>query len=213
MADFPALAGLSPWTRREWAEDEKYAQTFHAKVNEIQELTAMAAASSPAEKERYAQTIADRLNIETNAVLRQRLVRGLGDCNGVLAFQTLSIYSGDLDSGVRTAACEAFGKLQTPESAQALANVISNDKDLDVRLAAARELTNYPNNPDAIRSLGAMLDDANPAAQYRAVQSLRVVTRRDLGDSVAAWREYVQSGDAFAPRPPLTVVERVKKWF
>lgn len=210
---FPALAKLNPWLRREWDADEKYALTFHTKLAEINQLAQRAKSASGEEQDRIAQMMAERLQTERNTLLRQALTRGLGSCPNTVAFQALSIQVGDLDADVRIAACQAFGQLKSPEAAGALANVVKIDKQFDVRMAATRELANFPPSEPAVRALGIALDDSNPALQYRAVQSLKAITHRDLGDNVAAWREFVNSGDAFSPQGTPSLVERVKNWF
>ena len=60
---------------------------------------------------------------------------------------------GDPDSDVRTAACEAWGKRNTPEAATPLAGVLNGDVDQDVRLAAARAL-GLTHEQAAINGLG-----------------------------------------------------------
>ena len=210
---FPKLAELNPYYRRQWQEDEQYAQTFHSKRLEIRELAAKAESASADEKSRIADMFCERLQVESNSVLRQELIRGLGKCGGPTAYETLSIQIGDLDEGVRMAACQAFGDLKSDDAANALANVIVHDKNLDVRLTAAQMLANFTNNAIAIRALAPALDDSNPAMQFRAVKSLQSITGRDLGNNVVAWRDYVNSGGVTGQRQEPSLVQRLKNWF
>jgi hypothetical protein len=63
-----------------------------------------------------------------------------------------------------------------------------------------------------VQALGIALDDADPALQHRAVQSLERVSGEDFGDSVPAWRQYVRGEPVNAPEPP-SIAERFRELF
>ena len=108
---------------------------------------------------------------------------------------------------IRVAACQGWGQKTDPEAAEALATILGSDTDLDVRIAAAHALEKF-RDPIAVRALGDALEANDPALQFRSVQSLKKVTGRDYGDSVPAWREFVESGQA-KPAGETTVAERI----
>jgi hypothetical protein len=82
--------------------------------------------------------------------------------------------------------------------------MVRSDGDLDVRIAAARELGKFEDRA-AVQSLGAALDDPDPALQRRAVESLRRISGEDFGNSVPAWRQYVRGEPVDQPEPPSMV--------
>jgi HEAT repeat protein len=112
---------------------------------------------------------------------------------------------------VRVAACEAWSRRGGPEAVHALSKVLHGDTELDVRLAAARALGALRDRT-AIPALGLALEDANPALQWRAIQSLKAVSGRDFGDNVPAWRQFVQSGAAPEREHP-SLADRVRDLF
>jgi HEAT repeat protein len=109
---------------------------------------------------------------------------------------------------VRVAACRALGQIPAPEAQAALLEALNSDTDIDVRLAAADALKNFPNR-QTIDGLAVALDDRDPALQYRAMQTLSEVTGQSLGNSVAAWRQYVQGGNV-TPGEPASVAQRLR---
>lgn len=130
--------------------------------------------------------------------------------------ETLAAYpTGDVESFLRTgltdknsavrlmivSACAKRGEAGVPM----LADVAEHDSDVDVKLAAARALGQIGGQA-AVAALGTMLDDSNPAVQFRAMQALSQATGKRLGNDVTAWKSYVQSG--VEPKPP-TFVERL----
>ena len=118
------------------------------------------------------------------------------------------LYAGlkDPENDIRVACCEAWGKQPSPEATRMLAETLSGDTDLDVRLAAAKALS-HAGDKDAVKALGAALEDSDPAVQYCAVASLKEVTGKNLGNDVKAWQELAKQPDppvrtkALASRP------------
>ena len=72
---------------------------------------------------------------------------------------------------------------------------------MDVRLAATRELGRFEGN-QAIYALGQSLEDADPAIQYLAMQSLRKTTGKNLGNDVRQWKQLVNSTTAAGVSDP-----------
>ncbi len=109
---------------------------------------------------------------------------------------------------MRTAACEAWGKRNTPEAAAPLAGVLNGDVNQDVRLAAARAL-GQTHEQAAINALANALEDKSVAMQRRAVLSLQQITAQDLGNNVNKWREYAKANKLTPYRPPISLAERL----
>jgi len=101
----------------------------------------------------------------------------------------------DPDSRVRMAACEAWRKRGGPEAVELLATRARGDTDIDVRLRALREIGDL-GDAAAVPVLAAALEDPDPAVQYLAVNALRQVSGRDLGDDVNAWRAWAADPEA-----------------
>jgi HEAT repeat protein len=112
---------------------------------------------------------------------------------------------------VRIAACQAWGELGGTEAMETLAEVVRREEDVDVRIAATKELGRF-RDPMVVSALGLVLNDSDPALQYSAVESLKSSTGRDFGDSVPAWRDFV-AGRSPDPSEAPSVVERLRNLF
>jgi len=116
----------------------------------------------------------------------------------------------DPDANVRVTACEALGRRKGPVAVEGLAETLKSDLDKDVRLAAVRAL-GETKDPAAREALGVALDDPDPAMQYRAVMSLRLVTGQNFGNDVARWKAYVKGEPAPAAKP-VSIANRLFPW-
>lgn len=199
------------WYRKEWQQDEKYGATFRTKLDELAELRDGADALSPAEQTRLATQMSRVIASDPSPLYRVQLVRTLAEFETPVAAEGLKTALKDDDANVRVAACEAWSRRGGEQAVQVLAGVVGSDTDLDVRLAATRELAKFPQQ-SAVTALGLALNDSDPALQYRAVQSLKAVTGQELGDDVPAWREYIASGRTITRDEP-SVAERLRNLF
>lgn len=204
------FADLDPFLRRERLADEKMGPTWYQKVNDLRALRKNAPGMSPAEQEEWSRRLAEFASDSSNPLLQEEAVRTLGALPTATAVEALrqAITNGPTD--VRIAACEAWGQVGGPDAVQQLATIVGSDTDFDVRVAATRELSRF-NDPIAVRAMGVALEDESPALQFRAMESLRVATGRDYGNSVPAWRQFVQGGNPPEPRPSL--VQRLRNLF
>lgn len=201
-----------PWSRKSWAEDEKYGPTYYTKRNELRAKRKSMGWMKPEERERVAIELAERLREEKHPVLRTEIIRALAMVKSDIALESLRAAATDADPDVRVVACEALGERGDPAACQALAQVLGSDTDPDVRLAATRELGKFKNDREAMQALRLALDENNPALQFRAVQSLKDMTGKDYGADMIAWKEFVDGGNPPDP-PPATIAERLKKWY
>lgn len=208
---FGGMGRLNPLLRKKWEEDERFGPTFHRRLADLQGVRSSAAWLAPEKKQEIANDMARLFAAETNPVLRTEMVGILGELGIPSAFETMRLAVADADEDVRIAACHAWGKLGANEAVPVLKELMEREADVDVRLAAIGELGHYPEQ-GALEILGQALDDNDPAVQYLAVQSLKTSTGRDFGDSVPAWREFVQGREPQAPPAP-SIVERITHWF
>ena len=207
---FGGFASVNPWIKSKWAEDEKFGPTFHRRLADLRALRGSAARLEGAKKEQIASEMARLLVSEQNPVIRSEMTGVLGEIGLPQAAPGLYVAVKDTDKDVRIAACQAWGRIGQA-SVPVLAELIDLESDVDVRLAAIRELGKFQ-DPVAVAALGKSLDDNDPAVQHLAVQSLKASTGRDLGDSVPAWRDFVQGREPQLPPSP-SIVERINRWF
>ncbi|MEX0939076.1 MAG: HEAT repeat domain-containing protein [Pirellulales bacterium] len=193
-----------------WADDEVKLSlvTPSERVAELQATSENAAGLDDQAKVRLVAELAGQLPNEADPLVREQIVRTLAALSMPQSISALRMALGDSAPTVRVAACNALGKLPAPEAQAALLEALGSDTDIDVRLAAADALKNFPDR-QTVDGLAMALDDRDPALQYRAMQTLREVTGQPLGNSVTAWRQYVR-GENVAPAQPASVAQRLR---
>ena len=204
------LGVLNPWARRQWAEEAQYGPTIRQQVSDLARLRRRAASMDPAEQDQICTQLARRLEESDSRQLRAAIALTLAEFPQPIAAQALHRALTDSESTVRIAACEAWGKRADQEALQALARTVGSDTDLDVRITAARALASFQ-DPVAIGALGLALNDADPALQRRAMESLQLVSGRDYGYDVEAWRTFIAGGEPAPERPSLA--ERLRNLY
>jgi HEAT repeat protein len=199
------------WYRSQWMEDEQAKPSLHARLEELDALRSRASGMIAAEQAQIAANLSRSLADDPTPLYRANAVRTLAELSTPAATEALRAALHDRDASVRIAACTAWGHRGGEDAIPVLAEVLSKDAELDVRIAAARALENY-RTPDVVPALGIALDDSDPALQHRAIQSLEVVTGKDFGNSVPAWRQYVRNGTVDDSAVP-SLAERVRELF
>jgi HEAT repeat protein len=179
------------------------------RITELRKLSEKAAQSSPEEKQRVSQQLAETIRTEKDPLIRLEIIRVLGKYPGSSADAILKAALSDADTHVRVIACEAWGKRGDAQAVTLLSEALRSDVSSDVRLAAAKAL-GETKNADAVAALGESLSDTDPAMQYRAVLSLRQVTGKDLGDDVNRWQQYVKGEQ---PEPAPSLAEQFRRLF
>jgi HEAT repeat protein len=208
----PEMRYLNPWIREQWAKDEQYAPTYHRKMTDLAKLRSQAANLPPEEREKIASGLAARLKDEPSPALRAELVRTLGELPTPAAQQAILAAMADETAYVRTVACTSLGRYPNAEGFQSLSQAVASDADLDVRVAAARELGKF-RDFEAPQALRPALDDRDPALQVAAMQSLENLTgQTNFRNSVSTWREYLDGGNP-TPPPGPSVAEVVKQYW
>jgi len=208
----PEMRSLNPWIRRQWQEDEAFGPTFHKKIADLAALRSSASSLAPVEREQIAQQLAGRLKDEPSAAMRMELARTLGELPAEASHAALAATLTDENPQVRVVVCKALGRQQSAASLESLGKAVAEDTDLDVRIAAARELGHFQ-DPAAAQALRPALDDRDAALQGMAMQSLRSVTgKREFANSVPTWRQYLDGGNP-APPPGPSLAESLQKYW
>ena len=178
------------------------------RIIKLQQLAKTAPERGPAQLDGESQDLISVLRKEEDPLIRAEILRTLAVYPTPSASKMLTAGLKDSDSDVRIACCEAWGQRKGHDATRLLSETLSSDADIDVRLAAARAL-GETGDPAATAALGLALDNADPAMQYRAVQSLKKVTGRNYDDNVAVWKDYLKGNSP--PEPSLAT--RIKNWF
>ncbi len=205
------LAPFNPVIRDQWAHDEKFGPTVHTKVKELVDLQNAAAKLSPAEQEENSQLLLRIFRDEPSTQITCHAVLALAEFPTGASLEGLRLASEHSDSDVRIAACRGWQRKKSAEALEALARILGSDTDLDVRMAAADALRDF-RDPQAIAALGVALDDNDPALQYRAIESLKKVSGRDLGNHASAWKQMIQDRQ-IEPNPNPSLADRIRAWF
>jgi len=143
----------------------------------------------PAEASQLARHIQDRLANEPSDWNRRELVLALAALPTRDNLTGLNNALADSSSIVRQAACKGLGGIRSTQAIQMLGKTLTGDNDLDVRLAAARELGRH-RRPEAVLALVAVLDDQDAALRHRAMRSLADASSQDFGGDANAWKKY-----------------------
>ncbi len=207
----PYLVSLNPKMRQQWEADEMYQPTLHRQLTEMTTLRDGASRLSAAQQRHWSEEMKYILETHDNPLLRAAAVDTLAVFAVSESNEGLRIALHDSDSSVRRTACRAWGKRSDQEAVQQLSETIGSDADIEVRIAAARELGHF-RDPVAYQALGLALDDKDPALQYRAVESLKRASGKDYGNDLEAWKTFAQGQDP-GPEYIPSLAERVRKIF
>jgi HEAT repeat protein len=161
------------------------------------------------EQREITDQLARQLQVEPDPLVRQAVIRAIAEYRTPMAQQVLEAGLADQDEMVRVKCCQALGQRAEATAVPKLAATLREDKNHDVRLAAANALGQIK-TPDAIQALTIALDDRDPAMQYAGVQSMKSITGKDYGPDVQAWRQ-VAAGQTPAPPETPTIAERIRK--
>lgn len=207
----PYMMALNPSMRRQWEADESYRPTLHRQLAEVEALRAQGPRLSTDQQRHWSEELAFVLQSHSNPLLRAACVETLAVLTVPESDQGLRLAMKDADSTVRIAACRAWGSRGGQPGLELLAEALGSDTDVDVRMAAARELKRF-SDPVAYQALGLALQTDNPALQHRAIESLKAASGRDYGHDIRAWQEFAEGKD---PGPEYTpsLAERVRQLF
>jgi hypothetical protein len=180
----------APWSRNKWAEEEKIADTLFVKKQRMTESTEAVLNAPVEQRQKVAEELGEIVHRDPVLLLRLHGVKLCGQLNCPAAIQTLEDASRDYNSDIRVAAIKAWEKMPTDVAIPQLQEMIGSDTNIDVRLAATRALGNF-SGVKAVQALSLALNDADPALQVRAADSLQNATGESFGRDVIAWQDYV----------------------
>ncbi len=183
---------IAPWALKKWSEEERIAPTLFSRREDLRASVAAVKGGRPTDRDHIAQKLAQMVDTEPVLLLRIEAVKLLGELDSPVAESSLLKASKDSNADVRLAAVHACGAKANPAALHVLQEVVGADTDIDVRLAATRELRNF-RGPGAVQALALAIEDSDPALQVRAVDSLAVVTGQKFGGDIQAWRQFVKS--------------------
>lgn len=181
-------------------------------VDRLRGLAGQVADMDTQQQQNLVRDLAARFASERNPYVRSEILRVLGELKSTAATNVLRQALQDDAPDVRVAACEILGKQTRPEAIDLLAATLSTDQDLDVRLAATRALGGFE-EPPATEALAVAVNDADPALQFRGVQSLRSSSRADVGNRLSVWRRFIQRREPEYTEPPTLLAAEPRAVF
>ena len=180
----------NPFETVDTSYKKAYGLTPNEVANQIRELGGKAADMSATEQEKAALELTERYESENDPLLRREMIFALGSFPDPYATHGLRVAMSDSDPFVRVEACRAWGRRASKEALQMLASAIQMDQSVDVRQVAIQGIKRFE-HPDAVRTLGAVLNERDPALQLLAMQSLKGASGKDLGNDVRKWDEFI----------------------
>ncbi len=163
------------------------------RIEKLREIAKAAPQMPPDQAELHSTQLLQEIKKEDDAVIKMEILHTLAVLPTATAGAVLEAATRDPDRNIREYACTAWRIRGGQQAVEQLKKTIQGDADRDVRMAAARELGTL-GDPSAVAVLGQMLEETDPAMQYRAMQSLKQISKKDFGDDVAAWKSYAQGG-------------------
>ncbi|MCA9245519.1 MAG: HEAT repeat domain-containing protein [Planctomycetales bacterium] len=163
------------------------------RTRQLEQLAAETSKKSDQEQIQLAQDLTRQIQAEQDPLMREHLLTTIAALDTPLTGSVLQAALRDEVPTVRQRAVELIAAHQTTNAVGILAEVVKADEDLDVRLAATRELGRFKDRV-AIEAVASGLDDDDPAMRFRTMESLAKMTDEDLGLNVVAWKQYLRGG-------------------
>jgi hypothetical protein len=196
---------------RGWPFPERDRTSFHTpamRIDTVRQFAGRADGTDSEAQRELTDQLARQIQIEPDPLVRKAIIGSVAEFRTPLAGQILEAGLGDTHATVRVSCCQALAGRAESGAVASLAHALRDDKDIDVRLAAAEALGKIK-SPESMAALVVALDDRDPALQYVGVQSLRSISGQDFGGDVAKWRQ-LATGET--PAPPVTpsIAERIR---
>lgn len=206
LAAMCACNGPAPrWWRKTFAMSPKEAAiqaVDAADPDRRAEGIALLAAAPFGGEEVYVRLYRLQVN-DTDAVVRAACIKALGmhgsDTDAPVFLAGLK----DPSTYVRWQSARALQRIYVPQAARSLIDVLGNDLDSDVRMAAAYALGQHA-EPAVFDALVGALSDTDFAVTLQARRSLVTLTGTDMGDDPYDWITWQRShvNEIFAERRP-----------
>ncbi len=190
-----------------WQEKERTTIiTPRMRMAAIEEIGLRAKGADAEEQKQLTEQLATQIQTEPDPLVRRAIQESVGQMSTPLAQNMLIAGLQDEDLDVRLACCRALGDRTGPGVISALRVALETDAELDVKLSAVDALGKI-RSPLSVAALSLAVNDRDPALQYASVQALKSISGKDLGNDVAAWRQY-----AAGEQPEISLAERPTGW-
>jgi HEAT repeat protein len=173
----------------------------------IREIGEQASDYTEAQQIALSEQLAQQIRIEPDPIVRQTIQTAIAECETPLAQAVLLAGLNDENRDVRMTCCRLLGKRADPSSIAALSRVVAADTDADVRIAATTALGGI-HGPGSVQGIAAALRDRDPAMQYAGVEAMKNASGQDLGNDVAAWRQYADSVAPGGAQPAASIAQQ-----
>ena len=180
------------------------------RIATVREMAAQARDLDSSEQTRLSQQLASQIQTEPDPLVRQAIQETIAEYETPLAQDVLLAGLQDNETDVRLACCRKLAGRSELAVVNSLRQVIEQDEDLDVRLAAVEALGKIPST-ESVGALAIALKDRDPAMQYAGVQSLKAISGQNLGNDVKAWIAYAE-GSQPQISSGTSVAERFKRY-
>lgn len=148
---------------------------------------------------------------DPDPTVRAACLRALGRHGHPSDVESITPYLRDETSFVRWEAAMALERLHHPDAVDPLIDVLRDDEDADVRLAAARALGQYAEER-VFEALVGALNDRQYSVVRQTLRSLELLTGEQLGDRSSEWLAwYEENRDAvFVDQQPYYYEEFIR---
>lgn len=181
---------ISPYAIDHWKKEESYGPTVIALREQQVRLREALPTLSPAERESAISDLGQKFRDETNQTLRLEYLKTVGVAQEPSAIPILVGATADRSLLVRAAACDALKGRNAPEAQERLRTLAESDVSVDVRLAAIRAMEGDASE-GTLGTMGRLLEDDDPAIQFRTMATLEATTGKELGKDRRAWTAYL----------------------
>lgn len=142
------------------------------------------------QKREAVETLIDKYENGGEPVASRAIIcRTLGEIGDPKAREVLLKAVHHQEAVIKVEACRALGKVGLPEDATVLAQIMTLDMLEDARIAAIEGLADLESHdPRIYKVLVDAMEHDDPAIRLASLNTLRTLTKKDLGTEVEAWR-------------------------
>lgn len=210
-----ALKAVNPYfTMKEWKEDSDLGVTDHERRVALTKLADSIATLPPQRQKFWSGQLENILVNDESPEMRRLAVLAAGRLADSAGLPLIQKGLDDSIAKVRMEACRALGGDSSEQASRMLAATLGRDTNLDVRHSAIAALAGHT-SPIAIDSLRTALKDRNPATADLAIDSLRDVTGKNLGDDPQVWIAALENetGNLSDGDGETRIADRIRGWF
>lgn len=194
----------APWVQERWAAEEKIADTLFARKARMSQAVESVMGAPVEQQQQVATKLSEVILRDPVLLLRLHSLKLITSLDCPKTLETLTISASDPSSDIRIATVKALEKVGSGDAMFQLQELVANDTDDDVRIAATRALGSF-RGQQTVGALSIALADKNPALQICATESLANATgNHEIGRDVVQWRNFVQQSQG---NPVETAIE------